>query len=117
MADSQTYARMLSDLHTLLDVSCELGATTELGPLLKTIQQATLRVLECERCTIFLYDARTDELYSRLAYADETIRFPANRGIAGEVFRSQQLVNVPDAYADPRFNQEVDRATGFRTRM
>jgi len=116
MADSQTYARMLSDLHTLLEVSCELGATTELGPLLNTIQQATLRVLDCERSTIFLYDQRTDELFSRLAIGEGAIRFPAHRGIAGEAFRTQQVINVPDAYADPRFNQEVDRRTGFHTR-
>ncbi len=26
------------------------------------------------------------------------------------------MINVPDCYADPRFNQEVDRKTGYRTR-
>src|SRR5262245_12648434 len=109
-------ARQLEDLRTLLDVSCQLGATSELGPLLHTIQQATLRVLDCERTTIFLHDRQTDELYSRVATGQETIRFPAGRGIAGEAFRGQRVVNVPDAYADPRFNPDVDRKTGFRTR-
>ena len=27
-----------------------------------------------------------------------------------------QVINVPDAYADPRFNPAIDRQTGFRTR-
>jgi sigma-B regulation protein RsbU (phosphoserine phosphatase) len=30
--------------------------------------------------------------------------------------RDQCLLNVPDCYADPRFNAEVDRQSGFRTR-
>jgi len=44
------------------------------------------------------------------------IRMPAERGIVGETIRSGQTVNVPDAYADARFNRDVDRRTGFRTR-
>ncbi|MCX5671176.1 MAG: SpoIIE family protein phosphatase, partial [Planctomycetota bacterium] len=46
----------------------------------------------------------------------EVIRFPANRGIAGTVARQKACLIVPDAYADPRFNPEVDRNTGWRTR-
>jgi phosphoserine phosphatase RsbU/P len=109
-------AKKLADLQTLLEVSCQLGANSELGPLLQIIEQATLRVLNCERTTIFLYDKRTDELYSRVATGQEVIRFSASRGIAGEAFRSEKAINVPDAYADPRFNPEVDRKTGYVTR-
>src|SRR2546422_907406 len=55
-------AKKLADLHALLEVSCQLGANSELGPLLQTIEQATLRVLDCERTTIFLYDRQDEEL-------------------------------------------------------
>jgi sigma-B regulation protein RsbU (phosphoserine phosphatase) len=112
-------ARRLADLGALLDVSRRLSASTDLGPLLRTIESCSLRVLDCERITIFLYDAGQDELYSRLATgvasASSSLRFPADRGIAGEALRSGAVLNIPDAYADPRFNPEVDRQTGFRT--
>ena len=26
------------------------------------------------------------------------------------------MINLPDPYADPRFNLEIDRQTGFKTR-
>src|SRR5262249_33968002 len=98
---------------------------TELGPLLAAVGESCLRVLDCERSTIFLYDRARDQLYSRVATglgpgpdggAAREIRFPADRGIAGEAFRSGAVVNVPDAYADARFNAEVDRQTGYHTR-
>ncbi|HRX87434.1 MAG TPA: SpoIIE family protein phosphatase, partial [Phycisphaerae bacterium] len=38
------------------------------------------------------------------------------KGIAGECLRTGKIVNVPDAYADDRFNRDIDRVTGFRTR-
>jgi adenylate cyclase len=37
-------------------------------------------------------------------------------GIAGSVAESGRPIRIDDAYADPRFNPEVDRKSGFRTR-
>ena len=38
------------------------------------------------------------------------------RRIAGSVARSGEAIRIDDAYSDPRFNREVDKQTGFRTR-
>lgn len=114
-------ARRVSDLERLLGVARRLGATVDLDAMLAAIVDAATTLLDCERATVFLYDATAEELCSRIAtgIADSPIteiRFPASRGIAGDVARTGRLVNLPDAYADPRFNPEFDRASGFRTR-
>ncbi|MFO0973239.1 MAG: GAF domain-containing SpoIIE family protein phosphatase [Phycisphaerae bacterium] len=106
----------IADLLAVLEVSRRLGATTELQPLLEDIERAALRVLDCERATVFLFDRAADQLVSRVATGVEQLRLPASRGIAGEVVRTGAVINVADAYADARFNPEVDRRTGFRTR-
>ena len=111
----------LADLERLLDVARQLGATVELDPLLAAIAAAATSVLDCERATVFLLDRKAGELYSRLATGIagkpiEEIRFPVTLGIAGEVARSGAAINIPDAYADSRFNPEFDRRSGFRTR-
>jgi phosphoserine phosphatase len=69
---------------------------------------------------VFLLDREKGELFSRTATGLDAspaaeIRFPVGRGIAGEVARTGTPVNIPDAYADPRFNPEFDRRSGFRT--
>lgn len=66
--------------------------------------------------TLFLFDKETNELYSRVAQGDAEIRIPSTTGIAGGVFTAGVAVIIPDAYADDRFNQEVDRKTGYRAR-
>ncbi len=106
----------ISDLSRLLDVSRQLGATIELQPLLEAIERAALEVVRCERATVFVLDKAAGELFSRVATGTREIRFPATRGIAGETVERVTVINVPDAYADPRFNPDIDRATGFRTR-
>lgn len=114
--DDRPDEKTLSDLNTLIDISRQLGATIELDPLLKSIEQAAIRLLECERVSVFIYDRGRHELYSRLATGVEAIRFSADRGIAGETARNGGVINVADAYADSRFNPDVDKRTGFHTR-
>lgn len=108
--------KRVADLMRLIDVSRQLGATIELEPLLKSIEQAALQVLDCERVTVFLYDRSTHELFSKLATGVQAIRFSAAKGIAGEAAQTGKTVNVPNAYGDSRFNPAVDKATGFKTR-
>lgn len=108
--------RQLADLNALLEVSHELGATTELMPLLQKVECALRQVLDCERGTVFLYDKETNELYSLVATGEETIRFPANLGIAGQAFQTGSPINVKNAYSNPHFNPAIDRKTGYHTR-
>ncbi len=114
MAEDLTDA--VHDLRVLVDVARRMGETFELEPLLQAVEHAGRAALSCDRATIFLLDAATDELYSKVATGTGEIRFPAKIGIAGEAAQSGEIILVPDAYADPRFNPDIDRRTGYRTR-
>ncbi|MFN0135080.1 MAG: GAF domain-containing protein, partial [Phycisphaerae bacterium] len=103
-------------LRRILQIARQMAVTPDLDTLLRTIVDAACEIMECERATIFLYDAARDELFSRVAKGEAGIRFPADRGIAGSAAKQRACVNVPDAYADVRFNREVDKKTGFTTR-
>jgi len=115
MPPDQTQKK-LSALEKLLQISRDMVATTDLDELLGVIVQRSMELLEAERASIFLYEADAHELVSRIAHGEREIRFPAGAGIAGAVAASRQTLNVPEAYADDRFNREIDRRTGFRTR-
>ena len=74
-------------------------------------------LLNAERSSLFLVDG--DELVLKVAEnLDEMgeIRIPVGSGIAGAVAQGGEAIRIDDAYADPRFNREVDKQTGFRTR-
>ncbi len=106
----------VENLKRVLEVTRGLAASFELQPLLEDVAHAAQDVLHCERATVFLLDHDRNELYSKVATGVDEIRFPADRGIAGQVATSGQISIVPDAYADPRFNPEIDKTTGFKTR-
>ena len=101
----------------ILSLSHDLAGELNLDVLLSRIMHATTDLLDADRSTLFLYDRKTSELFSRVAEGLTTkeIRFPSKAGIAGAVFTSGNTENIADPYSDPRFNKEVDRRTGYRT--
>ncbi len=102
----------------LLEVTTAISSELQLKPLLVKIMESIVSILEAERSTLFLYDEKTDELWSTVALGlqNKEIRIPSHAGIAGSVFTTGETINIPDAYSDSRFNPEVDRKTGFHTR-
>src|SRR5215212_11543752 len=111
-------SRQTRQLSLLLEVSNALASQIRLDELLATIISKTAEVLDAERATLFLYDPVRDELWSKTADHLEIkeIRLAVGEGIAGDVARTRAVENILDVYADPRFNPEFDRRTGYRTR-
>ena len=100
------------------EVTMAMSTELQLLPLLQRIMEATTTILRADRSTLFLADEKTDELWSQVAQGagEREIRFPSHLGIAGTVFTTRETINIPDAYADSRFNQAMDQATGYHTR-
>ena len=110
--------RQLDRLRSTLDIASRLSGTEESEALLELIAAEATRLLDCDRSSIFLWDRERNEVEARpaLGVPGSSLRIPANEGIVGETLRTGRAINVDDAYADPRFNQDVDRQSGYRTR-
>ncbi|XP_056638764.1 cGMP-specific 3',5'-cyclic phosphodiesterase [Diorhabda sublineata] len=66
-----------------------------------------------------LFDVRHDSSFDeaiRLSRYEE-LKIPFGVGIAGTVAQTKTLINIRDAYKDPRFNNEIDLRTGYRTNL
>ena len=115
---AERVADLLHQYAVLLDVGRRFSSELSLDVLLPQLIEVVSKSLRAEVATLFLYDADTDELYSRVLQGGEVneIRISTDAGIVGSVFRSGDPLTIPDAYADSRFNQKVDQETGFKTR-
>ena len=106
-------------LVSLVKISRSITALTDIDELLRVIAEETKNAIQADRCTVFLWDKDTDELWSKVALgvdASHEIRFPADKGLAGYVVKTGETLNIVEAYDDPRFNPEVDIKTGYRTK-
>jgi len=109
-------AKKYQDLLKVLEITRRMAATVDLDSLLELIIERSRELLDAERASLFLYERGTNELVSRIATDADEIRFGADSGIAGATIQTGSTINVPDAAADERFNPQIDRKTGFRTR-
>jgi HD-GYP domain-containing protein (c-di-GMP phosphodiesterase class II) len=115
--DAPSLAKRIEKLGALLEIGKAMASERSLDRLLQLILTDVTRVMEAERSSLFLVDRERNELWSKIAQGLEVreIRIPIGTGIAGHVAQSGEVVNIQDAYADPRFSQETDRRTGYRT--
>jgi len=99
-------------LNTIQSMSQDLGPQS----LLLMVTMHASKVCSAQRCSVFLLDEAAQQLWSVSTDTGAEIRIPKDKGIAGECCCQGKVINIPDAYADPRFNKQVDIQTGYRTR-
>lgn len=111
------FLRLLLRIKLFMSSTLNLVASVLGNDATKALIRNTCTILDCERCSLFIYDPFTDYLEVHTAEGlDHTFKVPKHKGIVGAVYVSGEKLKVDDAYQDPRFNKEVDRKTGYRTR-
>lgn len=105
-----------ADLERLLEVTRHLAAPFDLSAMLAEVAAAARQVLHAERCSVWLLDSAASELVLEVASDLPDVRLPLGHGLVGACAQSRAVLNVPDCYADPRFDRSVDVRSGYRTR-
>jgi len=102
--------------NSLLEVVKTLHFGTNASPhsLIFTLSNQVHRLVDAERCTLYLVDHTRQQLV--VMQGDIDIRLPLGKGIAGHVATTGQTLMITDAYEDERFNRDMDMKTGFRTK-
>ena len=108
----------MKELSSIIEATKKLNSTLDLGELISIILQIATRQTGAERGTVFLVDRERNEIWSLvgLGLEQQVIRLPADRGIAGWVAREGSAVRLENAYDDPRFEPDIDRKLGFKTK-
>jgi len=103
----------------LINITKAINTLTDIKSLLDIIVKTATEVSNSDRGSIFLLDRKKDELWTISAMGigeRQEIRMQANKGIAGHVATTGEILNIPDVYADSRFNKEVDIKFNYHTR-
>ena len=100
----------------ILEVTQQLAAPFDLINMLAEVVNASQSVLGADMAALWLYEADSKDLVIKVPELDPPARVAAGDGLVGECLMSRQIINVPDCYADPRFQGAVDKATGYRTK-
>src|SRR5438270_6906317 len=111
-------ARQAERFTAVLDIGTQISSARDVDALLRLVMDRLTALIAAEASTLFMLDEAKNELWSRVLRGStlKEIRIPAKTGIAGHVVESGKTALLTDAYDDIRFNPEIDRLSGFRTR-
>lgn len=111
-------ARQSERFRALIEVGNGLSLARDVDTLLTAVMDRLTALLGAEAATLYMHDRDRRELWSRVMRGSSVkeIHLADSLGIAGHVFTHGRTLMLGDAYEDPRFNPEVDRQSGFKTR-
>jgi len=90
--------------------------TTGLEEGLPLISTYTSRIINAQRCSIFVYDKQTNELWTTLADGIERIVIDADKGIVGRSLEMEELIVENDVSRSSYFLGDIDKKSGFVTK-
>ncbi len=113
----RAYQESLERAEALMQVSQVISGKLELRELLTVLARQCSWLLKADRTTVWLYDEENEEIWTIVGEGlRDEIRMPVGVGIAGNVAKTLQTLNISDPYSHPLFNPEVDKKTGYVTR-
>lgn len=112
------YSGVSSDKTKLLfDFALSASALRDIDSVLEKTAYFFCKILNCDRASIFIWDKKKKKLWSKVALGlDEIIELEPDKGIVGFVFSQKRPVIINDPYSDPRFNPDIDKKTGYKTK-
>ncbi len=104
-------------LKRFIEIEKKIGGERNINQLLPLIMTEISRFLDADRSTLFLLNWEGMELWAKFAEGLEAgkISIKMRMGIVGVSVLTKQIINVANAYEDPRFNAKIDEITGFKT--
>ncbi|MDR2904355.1 MAG: HD domain-containing protein [Helicobacteraceae bacterium] len=103
-------------LGVLFDYVSEISRERQIDKILMLMADLGKELAGADRCSLWLMSHNSDELWTKVAHGISRTRIPSSQGIVGLTFRERKPIIINDAYSDSRFNPEVDKKTGYRTR-
>ena len=88
------------------DFSASILLLTDLGRIL----------VNAERLSFWYHDKEKKSYWTLIASQVGRIEVPEGQGIVGATIQNNETLLINEPYQDPRFNQKVDKETGFLTK-
>jgi len=113
--------RKVTELDNLLKATEAIASTLQLDPLLDTIMELGMKVMDAEGCSVLLIDEKEKKLQFAAASGAKKeeikkLSLDMGEGVAGWVVQNDQPLLIDDVSKDARFSKRVDEILGQETK-
>ena len=94
----------------------EVSSTHDYDEIISTFARMGRALTSADRCTIWIVDEETQQIWTKVSQGMESISIPINSGIVGNAVVNNTREIIDDVYMDDRFNPDIDKKTGYKTK-
>lgn len=110
-------------LRVIFEYTAKIGNERSLDTVLILMANMGREMVVADRCSVWLIDERTNELFTTVAHGVKEIRIPLSSGLVGHAVRAGEPIFIDDAYTNVPFQDvlqsgaiAVDKRTGYHTK-
>jgi len=100
----------------IFDYAARIGGAQDLDTLLELNAGMARDLVGADRCSLWLVDAKRDQLWTKVAQGIDEIRIPCGHGLVGACIARNETILVNDTLHDERFLGTVDATSGYVTK-
>ena len=93
----------------------KIAAERKMDNLLVLMADLGRAIVSADRCSLWLIDEDSGELWTKVAHGVSELRIPRDAGFVGYSVKTAEPLLIEDAYKDPRFDRRSDEKTLYRT--
>ena len=94
----------------------EVSSSQDYNDIIIILANMGKALTSADRCSVWVISDDRKKIWTKVAHGIDALELPVSSGIVGSSISSGERVIIDDVYADVRFNHEVDKKTGYRTK-
>lgn len=103
-------------LDLLFSYMPKIAAERKMDNLLILMADLGRSIVSADRCSLWLIDSDTNELWTKVAHGVDELRIPQDAGFVGYTIKTGQSLLIENAYEDARFDSRSDEKTQYKTK-
>lgn len=100
----------------ILDSISKIASLHQQEKLLPALAEMCRDIVFADRCSIWVLDKKNHKLWTKVADGVPSIEMDASVGIVGNAVKENSTLIINDVQNDARFNDSIDKKTGYVTK-
>ena len=94
----------------------EVSSLRDYDSVIEVLANMGRALTSADRCTVWIVSDDKKTIWTKVAHGIEPIEIPIDSGVVGYSITHGEKIIIDDAYKDSRFNPNVDKETGYKTK-
>lgn len=94
----------------------EISSLRKSDEIINVLADMGRTLTNADRCTVWIVSNDRKKIWTKVAHGIDAIEIDIFSGIVGASITEKKKIIIDDVYKDERFNPEIDKKTGYKTK-